>query len=159
MKKIISLIILTFFLTSIYSQKNAEDSLRIDSVILVKFFHDLTSRKFDKDKIYSKYFYKTQSGKPGRSENEIRFYKDTLFRELHDSLKNTGVLVYPLKTAKRIFKEKVDYNFYYDSQEDHIYYVLTNDKRQLCVLYALVVYNKIISLYGIAEDKEFIGWR
>jgi len=153
----ISLLLLLILPAYIFSQ--SPKSIKKDSLVLLNFFRDLTKKTYDKDKLYSLYFFQNQSNQPGRTENEIKFYKDTLFKELHDSLINIGVVVYSLQIAKQIFRDNVEYDYYYDLQKDKIFYVVTNDKKHICVLYALVVDKKIISLHGIAQDLKFIGWR
>lgn len=109
------------------------------------------------------YIYHSPAGEPDRSEDEINYYKDSLFPAYHKILASAiDYTILPLAKAKKEAGDSiVEYNYYYEGQKNNIYVILINTKTRKYdeVDYFLMLDGKIVSLEGYTKDKGFIKWR
>ncbi|MES2513481.1 MAG: hypothetical protein V4580_05025 [Bacteroidota bacterium] len=142
------------------NSRNTNDE-NIKTLFLV--FDKLKSGNYDKNALYTNYFYHSPAKQQDRSQTEINYYKDTLFPLFNNMLMSAvNYNILPLQQAKTMAGDSiVEYNYYYQGQKNNIYVLLvtTKNRKYDFVHYFLMIDGKIVSMEGYTLDKGFIRWR
>lgn len=160
MKKSISLLIAACFLFfSCNAQNMKSTETNSDKANLEIFLKKLIAGNSTNTELYNNSFFINDSGKPNRDMIGIKYYTDTLFKEIKDFSIN-GFNVYSLKDARTKFKKENLYNYYYDGQKDAIYIIFAQSGKEQIFYYSLMYNGKIVSLMPTRIlDDSIIGWK
>lgn len=136
-------------------------SYKNDELAFLKLFlSDLTTENPDTKALYSKYFFINKPGEPDRSPEEIKYYTDTLFKELNVALRSNAYEILPLSKARKKYKSENLYDYYYDGQKNSIYVIVIKMKGENDFVYTLMYLGKILSMEpSEILDNGIIGWR
>jgi hypothetical protein len=152
MKTILTLILFTLS-TLTFAQTDTNQN-KISS-----FLKELSNGNSSSANLYSKYIFINEPGKPDRSEDAIKYYTDTLFNEIGNSIRKASFHVYPLAKARVKFKKENLCNYYYDGQKNTIYVVAIKTEKGFEFYYTLMYLGKIVSLMpNRIIDNQIIGW-
>lgn len=148
---------LTTILLIVFTSSSSQNVNLNNRKIILSFFHEICTMKFNKDSVYNKYFYNNKINEPGRSIDKINFIKDSLFYRI-SRLNYSKINIYTYKEAKINLEKERLYDFYYANQDDKIFIISTTNCKSYNYIYVLFEKNKIISITPIVQDNKIIGW-
>lgn len=123
------------------------------------FLKDLSRAGLSNLNLYNKHMFINEPGKLGRSEENIKYYTDTLFTEIGILIQKNNYTTYTLAKAKIKYKKENLYDYYYEEQRNNIYVVVIKTKIGFRFYYALMHLGKIVSLKPTQTiDNAIIGW-
>lgn len=160
-KEIAILFLLITIHISAYCEINKYYVLNADSNKnkLCYFLKDLRQNSLSNLNLYNKHMFINEPGKPGRSEENIKYYTDTLFAEIGVLIRENNYTTYTLAKAKIKYPKENIYDYYYEGQRNSIYVVVIKTKIGFRFYYALMHLGKIVSLKPTQTiDNAIIGW-
>jgi hypothetical protein len=124
------------------------------------FLKELRNGSTKNSSLYTTYIYINNPGQPDRNSQDVKYYTDTLFNEIGAAIRKNNYKVYPLASAKLLFKNEKLYDYYYDGQKNSIYVIAIKTEKVFAFYYVLMYAGKIVSLMpSKIADNGIVGWK